>query len=144
MKLNWGHKLVFFAGAFMVFIIVLVYRISMQKIDLVDENYYENGIRYQDEINKFALGATVHPSILIDTVNKQLTFTADAETILSGKLLLYRPSNDQLDFNVPFELPQGSVFVYSIAQLGKGPWKATFEWSLGGKLMASEKQFIIQ
>jgi hypothetical protein len=49
MKLNWGHKLVFFTILFMLFIITMVVAISRQKVDLVDTNYYEKGIQYQDE-----------------------------------------------------------------------------------------------
>ena len=46
MKINWGHKLVFFMVVFMLFIVVLIYHISRQQVDLVDKNYYEKGITH--------------------------------------------------------------------------------------------------
>ena len=49
MKINWGTKLVFFALLFMTFIVTMVVIISRQDVPLVEEGYYEKGIRYQDE-----------------------------------------------------------------------------------------------
>ena len=63
MKINWGHKLVFFAASFMLFVMFMVYRISTQKIDLVDQNYYENGVAYQASINKFRAAQALSPQI---------------------------------------------------------------------------------
>lgn len=143
MKINWGHKLVFFGLSFMFFVAFMVYKISMQKVDLVDDNYYEKGVRYQDEINKFSATAGVQSDITFD-LNKQLITFKSNTAGLSGKALFYRPSDVNLDFETNFVLNENGEYAYSTAQLTKGVWKVTFEWTLNGKLMATEKQFVIE
>ena len=143
MKLNWGHKLVFFGISFMIFIIVLVYKMIDEKIDLVDENYYEKGMSYQDELNKFDTVAGVKSSIDFNLVEQLITFKSSIAN-LSGTAKFYRPSDKKLDFNEPFTLDKNNEFTYSTANLAKGIWKVTFEWTLDGKLMAAEKQFVVE
>lgn len=143
MKINWGHKLVFFGLSFMFFVGFMVYKISTQKVDLVDDNYYEKGVRYQEEINKFDATSGIENNITFDLNQQLITFKSNAKG-LSGKALFYRPSDVNLDFETDFTLNENGEFTYSTAQLAKGVWKVTFEWNLNGKLMAAEKQFVIE
>lgn len=143
MKINWGHKLTFFAGLFMLFVVFMVYRISTQKVDLVDKDYYERGVKYQSEINKFAAASTVTHSINFDLQQQLISFMADNPSI-KGTVYFYRASDAAMDFEKPFALSSDGVFTYSTAQLAKGIWKVTFEWTLDGKLMAAEKQIVLE
>lgn len=142
MKFNWGHKLVFFGALFMLFVLFMVYRISTQKVDLVDANYYERGVKYQDELNKFYEGAALNPHIQFDAQTGGLQFQADAR--VSGQLTIYRPSDAGMDITLPFETDSTKSFTYVTVALQRGLWKATFEWNVNGKLMAAEKEFTIQ
>ncbi|MBW7845035.1 MAG: FixH family protein [Bacteroidia bacterium] len=141
MKLHWGHKLTFFVSLFILFIIFLVYKISVQKIDLVDKNYYEKGIKYQDEINKFSEAKVVQPKIEFDLAKQLITFTANDSTI-KGTLHFYRSADADKDFEVPFQLTNNQ-FIYSTQSIQAGIWHITFEWVLNGKLMAIEKQLVL-
>lgn len=143
MKINWGHKLVFFGLSFMFFVAFMVYKISVQKVDLVDDNYYEKGVRYQEEINKFNTTEGVESTIGFNLNQQLITFKSNTPG-LTGKALFYRPSDVNLDFETNFALGENGEFTYSTAQLAKGLWKVTFEWTLNGKLMATEKQFVIE
>ncbi len=142
LKLNWGHKLVFFAASFMLFVMFLVYKISTQKIDLVDKNYYERGVQYQEEINKFKDATIIQPSIYYYAGQQMIQLAVNTNE-LSGEAFFYRAGNAALDFKIPFQVNQGK-FNYSTAQLPRGLWKVTFEWRINDKLMASEKQFTIE
>lgn len=143
MKINWGHKLVFFGLSFMFFVGFMVYKISTQKVDLVDDNYYEKGVRYQEEINKFNATEGIERNISFDLNQQLITFKSNINS-LKGKALFYRPGDVNLDFETNFTLNENGEFTYSTAQLAKGVWKVTFEWTLNGKLMAAEKQFVIE
>ena len=142
MKINWGHKLVFFTVIFMLFIIYMVYTISTQKVDLVDKNYYERGIKYQDEINKFDAGSSVSHHIEYNDTTRSLSFAA--KQAIAGTLYFYRAGDEKLDFNVPFSVEGEAPYIYNTGQLTKGVWKATFEWKISDKLMASEKPIVIK
>ena len=143
MKINWGHKLVFFMITFMMFIVVLIYNISKQQIDLVDKNYYEKGIRYQDEINKFSASDSIRHEIGFDLGKRELSFTTNIPN-LEGNLYFYKASDAGLDFDVPFKQDEKGFFAYNTSALKKGIWKVTFEWTLNGRLMAAEKQIMIK
>ncbi len=138
--LNWGHKLVFFMAVFMLFIIVLVYKISMQQVDLVDKNYYEKGIQYQQEINKFKASEGIPHEINFDKAKQELSFVSSTKGI-EGTLYFYRSSDATLDRNIPFKLNEKGEFIYETSTLKSGTWKATFEWTINGQLMAAEKYF---
>ncbi|MES2778798.1 MAG: FixH family protein [Bacteroidota bacterium] len=144
MKLNWGHKLVFFTSVFMLFIIAMVYKISTQKVELVDENYYENGIRYQEEINKYAASRNAKHVIDFSMTTHVLTFKTLAKNTITGEMHFYRPSDSKLDFVESFTVDAEGNHVFSTAELKKGPWKVTYEWKSGDTLMAAEKQFVVQ
>ncbi|TAE80035.1 MAG: hypothetical protein EAY81_10770 [Bacteroidetes bacterium] len=143
-KLNWGHKLVFFTAIFMVFIITMVYQISAQKIDLVDQNYYERGVMYQQDINKYEASGEVPHEVSYQTAQQTLRFKVSGVERFGGTLILYRVDDAALDLEVPFQLSEQGDFTYTTTGLKKGPWKATFEWTFNGKLMASEKQFVVE
>jgi hypothetical protein len=144
MKLNWGHKLVFFTVSFMMFIIVMVYRISTQKVDLVDQNYYENGIRYQEEINKYSASKDIKHEIDFSATNNEITFQTLAKNTIIGEMHFYRPSDSKLDFVKPFTVNTEGKHVCSTKELKKGPWKVTYEWKTNNTLMAAEKQIVIE
>jgi hypothetical protein len=143
MKINWGHKLVFFGLSFMFFVAFMVYKISTQKVDLVDDNYYEKGVRYQDEINKFNATEGIESNISFDLNQQLITFKSNVNS-LRGKVFFYRPGDVNLDFETDFALNENGEFTYNTATLAKGVWKVTFEWTLNGKLMATEKQFVVE
>ncbi|MCU0442141.1 MAG: FixH family protein [Bacteroidia bacterium] len=142
MKLNWGHKLVFFALLFMGFVVYMVYRISTQKVDLVDQNYYERGVKYQEEINKYKAAATVAPQIRFSLIDQKLVLSVNQP--VAGLLTFYRVADAGSDFSVPFVTDSSNQFDYGTNQLQKGNWKATFEWTLNDTLMAVEKQIMIE
>ena len=77
-------------------------------------------------------------------LNKQLITFKSNEPGLSGKVLFYRPSDVNLDFETTFTVNELGEYTYVTTPLKKGVWKVTFEWTLNGKLMAVEKQFVIE
>ncbi|MDX5320834.1 MAG: hypothetical protein LPK48_07240, partial [Bacteroidota bacterium] len=52
MKFHFGHGVVLNAILFMGFIVYLVSQMIGQKIDLVDKDYYQQGLEYQDVIDE--------------------------------------------------------------------------------------------
>jgi hypothetical protein len=143
MKLNWGHKLVFFGVAFMLFVLGMVFYITQQKVELVDENYYEKGIRYQEELNK--LNA-------IEGKDIEFSYTAQAEEIqikllppaIPVKIHLYRPSDASLDQHREVITDSiGSVTLPASALAG-GLWEVKMEWFAAGRTLTFTKAITVQ
>jgi len=59
MKFNWGHKILIVYLVFVGGILLLVFKSSQQKFDLVQQDYYGAELKYQEVIN-----ATKHASEL--------------------------------------------------------------------------------
>ena len=59
MKFNWGHKILMVYLVFVGGILLLVFKSSQQKFDLVQQDYYGAELKYQEVIN-----ATKHASEL--------------------------------------------------------------------------------
>ncbi len=51
MKFNWGHKLFLVYSLFVVGILLLCFKSSQQKFDLVQEDYYGAELKYQSVID---------------------------------------------------------------------------------------------
>ena len=51
-KLNWGQKMILFAGIFMIMVIGMVSKMMASGETLVEDDYYEKGMNYQKEIDE--------------------------------------------------------------------------------------------
>ncbi len=142
MKINWGTKLVFFALLFMTFIIVLVVRIMRTDVPMVEENYYEKGLNYQDEINN-----STHTDTMVqfnvfkdDSGNQNLVIlNVSSSDIPNGKLTFYRPSNDKEDTEAEISIPSKKEFQFPLYTLNPGKWTLKFTWTRDGKRYKIEK-----
>lgn len=144
MKINWGHKLVFFTVLFMVFVVSMVYFMISQKVELVETDYYEKGMNYQKEIDKHMATEGMDHHIEYLASKQSISFTTAIGGNISGKIKFYRPSDSSMDFEDDFTLNNEGHFTYPANKLAKGAWKVTFEWKAGNQLMAAEKEIFIE
>ncbi len=50
--MNWGYKILFVYLFFIAGILVLVYKSSSQKVDLVTKDYYQKELKYEQKIDE--------------------------------------------------------------------------------------------
>lgn len=106
MKINWGTGIVIAIVLFMSFIMYFVISMSTGKKfshDLVTEKYYEKELAYQDQIDAEENAKQLKEGIRIVKSEKGLLIylPKELQNTTEGKLFLYRPSNKQLDFEIP-------------------------------------------
>lgn len=106
--------LVFVAG-----IVLLVFKSSNQKIDLVTPDYYAKELKHQDKIDAISRTKALSSKVKYEIVNSMLIITLPAEfngKESKGEILLYCPSDNNKDIKKDFttgnstttiELPQG-------------------------------------
>ncbi|WP_299382102.1 FixH family protein [uncultured Lacinutrix sp.] len=137
MKWNWGNSLVVVMAAFMSFILYFVYLMSTTESfshDLVTEDYYAKEMLYQDEID-----AETNTNNLTERfVSKRtdngwlLVFPKELElSKIKGKVFLYRPSNETLDFNLELNLTSSHLLIPDNKMLG-GRWNITIDFMYEG------------
>lgn len=144
MKIHWGHKLVFFAVSFMLFILGMVYYISRQSVELVADDYYEKGINYQTELDKFSARENRDFTFQYVAGKQQVLVHLNGANNLGAKLTFYRASDSKQDFKNELMTDTSGNIEVSVASMQIGLWKVTCEWSLAGKSVAFSKEFYVQ
>ncbi len=147
MKWNWGKGIVVAMACFMGFILYMVITMSTDdnySHDLVTEEYYAKEMAYQTEID-----AETNARNLVGEISGKrtpegwlLTFPSSiSESTNKGKVFLYRPSNQQLDFEVPLAI-SGSNLLIPDNQLIDGRWNIIIEWTDGEEEYMYKKSIV--
>ncbi len=137
MKLNWGGKLFIIAVSFMIFVVTMVVIISRQDMPLVEQDYYERGLNYQQEIDN---NANMDTSLTMDIEGEQLKISG-VQHVPSVKVNYYRPSNPDLDQNFTVSIMAGKQVVYDLSELAKGKWILSVTWFKADKEYKLSKDF---
>lgn len=105
-KMNWGHKILFIHGAFVIGILYMVYQSSKQKFDLVEKDYYAAELKYQDVIDASArakaLGGDLIVKYEMDSIKIMLPNVYSGVQV-KGKAHLYYAADNNQDINFDFE-----------------------------------------
>lgn len=132
MKINWGTGIVIAIVGFISFIMYFVITMTTDKKfhhDLVTEKYYEKELTYQEKIdasnNMKELGETIELEKIADGLLIKFPEKFKTEK-KEGKVFLYRPSDKQLDFEIPFSITNNYLLVPDKSLLG-GRWNITVE-----------------
>jgi len=145
MKINWGTALVIGMALFISFILFLVYRMTTENNldhDLVTEGYYQKEMELQDDIYAQQNTAAMEKQItgIKNDMGYLLQFPEgyDPQKI-KGSVFLYRPSNKQLDFELPLELTDPNLLIPD-NRLVDGRWNITIDWEYEGKKYRFRKE----
>ncbi len=137
MKINWGTGIVIGIGLFMAFILYFVIRISTEKkydYDLVTEEYYQKEMVYQTEIDAERNSHSLDGRIAGEKTENgwMLTFPKNIDyTKIEGTVFLYRPSNKNLDFQLPLKLSNPNLLIPD-ERLVPGRWNTIVQWKYEG------------
>lgn len=133
-KINWGTGIVIAIALFIAFIMYMVVTMLTNKgydHDLVTENYYKKELDFQGDIDAFKKANSLPEKVIIYRVEKglkvQFPKTFKPDELKKGKVFLYRPSNKQLDFELPITLTN-SFFLIPEERLIGGRWNVFVSW----------------
>ena len=124
MKLNWGTGIVITIIAFMSFIMYFVISMSTgdnYNHDLVTEKYYQKELEFQENIDATRNAKDLKENIEVERVLEGLKIYFPTEfnpSCIEGKVFLYRPSNKQLDFEIPISISKTYLLVPEKRLLG--------------------------
>ncbi len=139
--MNWGTRIAIGYGAFVVFIMTLVFMAFRQDFDLVADDYYEQEIAYQDRIDQMenANSDGQKVSITKGEAGYDLTFSEKAESV---KVHFFRPSDDTKDVLLEEEAVE-SVLAIPSSQLIAGKYLVKVEWKANGKTYFQEDDLFV-
>ena len=145
MKLNWGVGIF---AAYVVFMIVVLGTVAFTTtvdVDLVADDYYEQELKYQNEIDKKERTRQLSEQVGIKLENENLKifYPKLFAPSISGKINFYRPADQKLDFVLDIKTDTTGLQFVSTQKLAKGFWKIKVNWFYSGEEYLNEKNIVI-
>lgn len=137
MKINWGTGIVI---SFVVFIGFIMFLIMMMMTDnnldheLVTKDYYKKELVYQEEIDAEKNAKLLSENIAITKTSEGLLVVFPKKMTYSkieGTISFYRPSNKNLDFDLPIVLSSEKLPIPDNSLL-EGRWNVQVKWNYEG------------
>ncbi len=136
MKINWGTGLAIGMALFIGFIMFFVVQIlADDEHELVVDNYYEKAMMYQDEMEAENNGNKLEHNVYGERTDEGwlLIFPKEFDqSKITGTVSLYRPSNKNLDFEMPIQLSNSQLLIPDEKMI-EGRWNTTVNWTYEGK-----------
>jgi hypothetical protein len=148
MKINWGTGIVIAFVLFISFILFFVIKATTQEkynYDLVSEEYYKDELNYQADIDKLNNFKQLNIKIITTKTNDGIEITFPENYItesINGKVSLYRPSNQSLDFDIAFVLSKRTTLLIPDNKLVGGRWDIKISWSENNKEYLYKKELV--
>jgi hypothetical protein len=138
-------------AAFVVFVAGtagLVVMSTRNNVELVSPNYYEQELRFQDQINRRGRAQTLQGQVRVsyDAAQRVLTLAlppAHAAVHAAGDIVLYRPSAAGLDRRVALDLDVQGRQTLDARSLSDGLWWVRVTWRVGNEDFAFDEKVII-
>jgi|WetSurMetagenome_2_1015567.scaffolds.fasta_scaffold113861_2 hypothetical protein len=145
-KISWGTGIVIGIIIFVVLSVTMTIIFMTQDVSLVSDNYYEKSLVYQDEIDKQSRTKSLDEQIKINFNGEVISVLFPNDYLrekISGEIYFYRPSNPDLDFNLPLKLVEGNQNI-SVERLAKGFWRLKINWIMDGNGYYNERAITIE
>ena len=117
-----------------------------KNVDLVRDNYYEKGIKYQDQIDMNKNSAEFSDKIKTELKDSGLLIEYSGDLLkgnFSGEIKFYRSSDAKKDFKVNIETDEKGIQLIPVMNLDKGLWKVQFSFRKDNKNYFLEKSIFI-
>ena len=140
-KFNWGTGIFIFIVLFLIANAFVIYKSFSQRNDLVEEEYYPQGLEYQKQISRFANANSLGGQIELNENAGELIITYPKSLKgkdVKGKINFFRPSDENADFNDSIRFDTAMVQRIPVQNMMKGKYIAKFFWKMEGKEFAHE------
>ena|SRR5271167_3758839 len=149
MKTNqtfWPYGIIFafvlfFCGIAAVIVIAVTHREY-----LVSDNYYDQEIGYQKQMDSAARALESGASISYNPVSSQVIIGIPGAQLTqncTGKVEFYRPSAPQLDREFPLAAPALGPQIIDASHLAAGLWRVQASWRAGGQDYYLDQRIVI-
>lgn len=125
----------------------LIYLCSGQRFDLVSENYYDQEIKYQQQVDRMqnVIDADKRVSVTCaDNKSVELQFPVSQGTSdITGKIQFFKPDNADKDFLVTINTDEKKMQRISSDSLHQGRWQVKISWAENNKEYYQEENIYI-
>jgi nitrogen fixation protein FixH len=126
--MDWGKGIILTLTAFAGIIIsMVVICVRQDDIHLVTQNYYEEEIKYQDQIDKIVNASLLEYEAMAYDAQRRL-IELNLPKGAKGTLHLFRPSDARLDQKLDFDIQDDEANAINLSELKPGYWKIKMTW----------------
>jgi hypothetical protein len=146
-RFNWGTGIVL---AMLIMVSGMIYLVSIavrQDYDLVDKDYYQKSITYQQHIEKMRNNNALTEKIKFELSEASLKLTFPNLTTFqeySGEIHFYSPVAEKRDMTLKINLDKNYVQNIDLKSLTKGRYTVKIDWNAGGTGYYQEEEIVIQ
>lgn len=146
MKINWGTGVVIAFALFITFILYFVFKVQSDSTydhELVETDYYKQEQKINSNLDKKANVEGLSELIKIQKNKEGITITFPDELkadAINGKVFLYRPSDQSLDFDIPISMTDHTLLIPRQKLIG-GLWNITLDFECEGRSYFYKKPF---
>jgi hypothetical protein len=132
----WPYAIMIWMALFAAGIFSFIVVAQRNHVDLVGPDYYDQEIKFQQQIDRVANTRTVQREVSIRYAAGEIDIALPAEHVrrnLAGTVQLYRPSDASLDQNVPLAVGETGGQKIDAKTLRPGLWKVRVTWKVGAE-----------
>ena len=146
--MNWGKGIILSFVLFIGVIFTMVYISVNTEFSLVAENYYEQEIDYETQLQRIRNFNELEakPTFNFDRNGHEISlqFSSDlASALEEGEVVFFRSSGAKFDKNFDLELDDNSTFKVDTKSFIKGAWTLQLKWSDKDQEYYKEIKFVI-
>ncbi|WP_143960793.1 FixH family protein [Litoribacter populi] len=130
--MNWGHGIAIFFTCFVAFMIFMVVKSFQQNIDLVTDNYYEQELKFQQQIDKINNDKGLETPVAVKFKSNTVNITFPALPGIEGNIHIFRPSDSMFDLEKTIELDENFHQSIPVDNLPAGFYRVKINWQAQG------------
>ena len=147
-KSRWGLGIFLLYSGFVLFIVSFVVFALNQEFFLVEDNYYQKALHYQDKIEslKNTENLSIKPFLGTDKEKQLVTIRFPdslAQLGIAGTAHFFRPSDKRADQILPLVLDNSNQMTIQTIRFLKGYWILKLSWESGGVSYYQEEKLYI-
>ena len=145
--MNWGHKLTIFIVLFLVVMLGMVFYATMQTNEMIDDNYYQKELEYQDVIDAKQNLVNISTNNLISQTFLEVVITLPPgtfEKLEKGNIELLRNDSKANDVQLEIEPNGSNRRTIPKSSLLKGMYKSRIKWTNDGKEFYKEESVFVE
>jgi hypothetical protein len=131
----------FFTGMAVVVVIAATHRDS-----LVNPAYYEQELKFQEQIDGAARAQAAGATIVYDAATGKIVVALPVAQLtrkFSGTVTFYRANDPKLDREILLEPKHDGTQTINVSQFAAGPWRVRAAWTADGKTYFIEEKFVV-
>ncbi len=144
--MNWGYKILFVYLFFVAGILLLVFKSSSEKVDLVTKDYYQKELKYEQKIDEAERAQSLSSPLQYEVSNNKVLITFPEEMkgkAITAHTLLYYAADETRDsvYNLHTD---SAKLVMILPESDKGMYELKMDWKVDTTKYYSEHKVLIK